>query len=105
MVSIKVVYEIDDDQLASLVKFLTAFPHLKSLQLKSPMITDTGALHLKVLTQLHSLSLEQAAITDVGLMDLKALSGLEELNLKGTKVSDAGVEEFRKVLPAVKVPR
>jgi hypothetical protein len=105
VVSMKVGYEIDDDQLATLAKLLTAFPQLKSLQLKSPMITDSGTSQLKGLLQLHRLSLEEAVMTDAGLANLKSLTALEELNLKGTKVTDAGVEEFQRALPAAKVVR
>ena len=105
VVSIRVRYELDDEQLATLAKLLTAFPRLTSLQLKSPMITDAGLSHLKGLLQLHNLSLEEAAITDAGLTNLKALTALEELNLKGTRITDAGVAEFQKAVPTAKVQR
>jgi|GEM_PF-1741144 len=105
VVAIKIGVEIDDDQLGTLAKLLPAFPQLKSLQLKSPMITDIGAAHLKRVFQLRNLSLEQAAITDAGLMRLNALTGLEVLNLKETKITDAGVADFQRASPTVKVQR
>jgi hypothetical protein len=105
VVGIKIGVEIDDDQLGTLARLLTAFPQLKSLQLKSPQITDAGASHLKGLSQLQNLSLEQAAMTDAGLMNLKVLTGLTKLNLKETKVTDAGVADLQKALPAVMIQR
>jgi N-acyl-D-amino-acid deacylase len=105
IVSIKFSYEVDDEQVANLAQLLTGSPHLKSLQFKSPAITDATAAHLKKLPQLRSLSLEQAALTDTGLAVLKSLTGLEELNLKGTKVTDAGVEDFQRAMPKAKVQR
>jgi len=105
VVSIKVRYEIDDDQLAKMVRLLGAFRQLRSLQLKSMYITDAGARHLKPLAQLRSLSLEDSNITDAGLAELKGLSDLEELGLKGTNVTDAAVEDFRRGLPRVKIER
>ena len=105
IVIIKFTYEVDDDQVAHLAQLLTGSPRLKSLQFKSPAITDASAAHLKKLPRLQTLSLEQAALTDAGLAKLKALTSLEELNLKGTKVTDAGVDDFQKALPKVKVLR
>ena len=103
LVSAKIVYEIDDDQLASLAKLLAAIPGFRSLQLKSPHLTDDVSKELTRLSQLRNLSLEQAALTDAGLARLKALPGLEELNLKGTKVTAVGIADFQRTLPGVKV--
>lgn len=105
IVSIKFTYEVDDEQVENLAKLLTGSPHLKSLQFKSPAITDASAANLKKLSQLRTLSLDQAAFTDAGLAVLKVLTSLEELNLKGTKVTDAGVEDFQKAVPSAKVQR
>jgi internalin A len=105
VVSVKLRYEIDDGQLARLVKLLKAFPELKSLELGSPHVTDSGLSHLKPLARLRQLSLEQSAITDASLMDLKVLTSLETLNIKGTKVTDAGVADFQRALPNAKVQR
>jgi hypothetical protein len=105
VVSVKLRYEIDDKQLANLVRLLRGFPELKSLQLMSPHITDSGLSRLTALTQLRDLSLEQSAITDAGLSTMKALTSLETLNLKGTKVTDTGVEDFQRTLPSAKVQR
>jgi hypothetical protein len=103
VVSVKIVYELDNEDLASLVELLKAFPQLATLRFKSSGLSDAGLVHLKQLPQLRTLSLENAAITDAGLTQLKALTALEELNLAGTKVTAAGVQEFEKALPKVKV--
>ena len=103
VVLVDIHYELDDEDLAHLVMRLAAFPHLTTLRLKSPKITDAGLAHLTSLSELRSLTLENAAITDAGLAHLKALTHLEELNLKGTKVTDAGIEHFKTAMPKVKV--
>jgi hypothetical protein len=105
VVSVKIVYEVDDEELSNLASLLTAFPQLETLQLKSARLTDAGPPHLKALSQLRNLTLENAPITDAGLAELKALTYLEVLNLKGTKVTDAGVQDFQKALPNTKVER
>ncbi len=105
VVSIRVRYEVDDEQLEAIARLLPAFEQLRSLELKSPHITDAGAAQLAGLSQLHRLTLEDAAITDAGLAQLKNLANLEELNVKGTKVTDAGVADLCKVLPKLKVER
>ena len=105
VVSIRVRYEVDDEQLEALARLLPAFSQLRSLELKSPHITDAGAAQLTALSQLHRLTLEDAAITDAGLAQLKNLANLEELNVKGTKVTDVGVADLCKVLPKLKVER
>ena len=66
VVSIRVRYEVDDEQLEALARLLPAFSQLRSLELKSPHITDAGAAQLTALSQLHRLTLEDAAITDAG---------------------------------------
>ncbi|MEX2306813.1 MAG: prenyltransferase/squalene oxidase repeat-containing protein [Pirellulales bacterium] len=105
VVSVKVVYEVDDQELMTLTPLLTAFPDLKTLQFKSARITDAGLVSLNSLAQLQSLSLENAAVTDAGLVHLKPLTHLEELNLKGTNVTDVGVQDFQTAMPRVKVVR
>ncbi len=105
VISVNVVYEVDDEELASLAALLTAFPQLTTLRFKSPQLSDAGLVHLKRLLQLRSLSLETGAITDVGLAQLKTLTYLEELNLKGTTVTDAGVQDFQQAMPKTKVER
>jgi hypothetical protein len=105
VVSVKVLFEVDDEDLASLAELLTAFPQLTALHFKSPQLSDAGLVHLKRLSQLRNLSLESAAITDAGLTELQALTYLEALNLKDTKVTDAGVESFQKAMPKTKVER
>jgi len=67
VVSISVRYEVDDQQLGALARLLPAFEQLRSLELKSPHITDVGATQLARLSQLHRLTLEDAPITDAGL--------------------------------------
>lgn len=103
--SIRVRYEVDDEQLESLARFLPAFPQLQSLELKSPHITDAGSAHLAYLLQLHNLAIEDSAITDAGLARLRSLTSLEKLNVKGTKVTQAGVEDLRRALPKLEVQR
>jgi Squalene-hopene cyclase N-terminal domain len=105
VVSVRVVFEVEDEDLAGLVTLLTAFPQLTSLHFKSQRITDAGLAPLQRLSQLRSVSLETAAITDAGLMRLKTLTYLEELNLKGTKVTDAGVQDFQQALPKAIIAR
>jgi hypothetical protein len=105
VVSISVGYEVDDQQLEAMARLLPAFEQLRSLELKSPHITDAGAAQLAGLSQLHRLTIADAAITDAGLAQLKNLANLEELNVKGTKVTDAGVADLCKVLPKLKVER
>jgi hypothetical protein len=105
VVRVEVPYSVDDDELADLTTHLTAFPQLKSLQLKSAKITDAGLIHLQSLPQLRSLALEDAAITDAGVLHLQALAYLEELNLKGTQVTDRGIQDFQKAMPKTKVVR
>src|SRR5262249_1749738 len=105
VVGVTMLYELDDDQVKTLARLLTGFPHLKSLTFKSPAISDVGASALKGLKQLRKLSLEQATLTDAGLAQVQALTELEELNVKGTKVTDTGVAELQKALPNVKVHR
>jgi Squalene-hopene cyclase C-terminal domain len=101
--SIRVRYELDDEQLASLARLLPAFPALQSLELKSPHLTDATTEHLARLSQLRNLTLEDAAITDGGLAHLKNLTSLEQLNVKGTKVTAAGIADLCRVRPKLKV--
>lgn len=101
VVSVKVAYEVDDEDLANLAAHLTAFPH----RFKSARLSDAGLAQLKRLSQLQRLSLESAPITDAGLAELKDLTYLEELNLKGTKVTDAGVQDFQRAFPNTKIER
>lgn len=103
--AVKFSYEVDDQQVAEMSRLLKPLPQLRTLQFKSPAITDAGTVALKALTQLRSLSLELAPITDAGLANLHALTNLEELNLTGTKVTDAGVAELQRALPKTKLQR
>lgn len=103
--SIRVRYEVDDQQLESLARLLPAFPVLRSLEFKSPHITDAGIEPLANLTQLKSLTLEETAITDAALARLVSLTNLEELNVKGTKVTESGIAVLCSALPKLKVRR
>ena len=105
VVKVKIVYEVDDQELAQLVDLLTAFPELRSLTFKSARISDAGLTHLQNLPELRSLSLENAAVTDVGLASLTRLARLEELVLKGTQVTDAGVREFQTRQGQIRIAR
>jgi hypothetical protein len=103
--SVKLLYEVDDQELEKLTSLLTVFPDLTTLELVSPKISDAALPSLKVLTRLRSLSLENAAVTDAGLAHLAELPTLEELNLKGTRVTDTGVQKFQKTSPRTRVVR
>lgn len=105
VVSVRVIYEVDDDQVATLADLLTAFPQLEAVAFKSAYMTDASAARLKALPQLRRLTLEDTQLTDAGLSELKALRSLEELNVQGTKVTDVGIADIQKALPKVKVQR
>lgn len=47
VVKVSIVYEVNDEELAKLTGLLTAFPELKTLQMKSSRVTDAGRAALK----------------------------------------------------------
>jgi endonuclease YncB( thermonuclease family) len=111
------VGKVTDSDLA----LLTAFPHLRSVDLPSkPLVTDAGLAHLAGLTRLEELNVNWTRATSAGILrlvkdrpkfrrlelggvkfhdeDLSKLSRLTDLrtlSLRGTLVTDKGVEHLK----------
>src|SRR5262249_25074863 len=78
------------------VKCLSAFRHLRKLDLSYLKLTDEGMRHVEPLTDLTDLDLSgNYKLGDAGLKRLKKLSNLRELRLWTTEVTDAGLDELR----------
>lgn len=105
VVRVRIVFEVDDADLARLVSRLRAYPQLATLEFKSPKITDAGLAELARLPSLRRLVLENAAVTDAGLAILTSLPRLESLNLKGTAVTEEGANALRSILPSLAIER
>jgi hypothetical protein len=94
------------------LRYLVAFPHLRSLslfrvsgfdqdgrrQLQSA-VTDAGLAFLGRLPQLRQLNLAGTKVTDAGLEHIRGLTQLEDLHLAGTQVTDEGVKKLQQALP------
>lgn len=78
---------------AAALPYIGDLPHLKSLFLDVPNLTDADLVNLKGLHELVLLSLNDK-VTDAGIKHLKGLSSLGELHLVGTRISDAGIAEL-----------
>ena len=97
--------------------YLSAFPHIQSLNcsdtqittldtlpvlaeihtlfLSGTKITDEGLAHVGGLTSLHTLHLGRTQITDAGLQALKNMTHLRTLALGDTAITDAGLGALR----------
>jgi hypothetical protein len=68
---------------------------VKQVELGDSAVTDTGMMHLQVLTGLEQLFLGCTQVSDVGLEHLKELTLLEKLFLGETQISDSGLESLK----------
>ncbi len=78
---------------AAALSYIGDLPHLKSLFLDVPNLTDADLVNLKGLHELELLSLNDK-VSDAGMKHLKGLSGLGKLYLGRTRISDAGLAEL-----------
>jgi hypothetical protein len=93
-VKINTTKDTDDGSVA----VIRELPHLRSLVLTGPNVTDSTLDHLKGLIELRGLYLFGTQVTDAGLGQLENLSGLEILHLRGSnKITDAGLRHLRKL--------
>lgn len=60
---------------------LPAFPEMKAVQIRSPLITDAGLVHLRKLPNLRMVDEIPAQITDAGIEHLAALQDLQSIKL------------------------
>jgi len=77
------------------IKFFSALPSLREVNLQRTKITDTSLAVLGKMSQLSSLGLSKTEITDEGLARLGALKDLKSLNLSGTHVGDKGLSALK----------
>jgi Leucine-rich repeat (LRR) protein len=70
---------------------MTALTGLQTLDLGGTRVTDSGLQHLTVLTELQELDLQRTRVTDVGLSHLRNMKALRELNLASTRTRDVGI--------------
>lgn len=87
---------ITDDDLF----YLTAFPQLGELSLRSKSITDAGLVYVEGHPTLRALTLGFTKITDKGLARLKSLADLRSLDLEDSQITTAGLanlEAFQKL--------
>jgi hypothetical protein len=76
VVSVRMAYEVDDDQVTSLARLLTAFPHLKSLNFRSPGITDAGVEEF-----------QKALLTMDGLSPTSRMSQMAKVQMSHTQLA------------------
>jgi hypothetical protein len=76
-----------------------------AVSLASSGIGDQELKWLSAFPQLRQLDLSETPVTDAGLKDLAALRQLERLDLRGTGVTDEGVRELQRALPACRITR
>ena len=70
---------------------LKGLTQLQTLDLNGTKVTDAGLMHVIGLPRLDFLSLANTAVSDAGLPQLNGLPRLQTLNLTGTQVTDAGL--------------
>jgi len=72
---------------------LARFPHLRSVWLDCPQMTDASLRHLSQLKELRSLEMIEAwDVTDQGVANLANLTHLEFLHLDGSRISDESLK-------------
>jgi hypothetical protein len=78
--------------------WLADFPHLQSLTLNDPAISDAGMVYLERLVDLESLTLmdmDHSSVSDNGLQSLACLYKLQELDIGGcSAVTGAGMKHL-----------
>ncbi|XP_027066944.1 uncharacterized protein [Coffea arabica] len=79
---------------ASCLDPISAFRHLKVLNLGFNDVTDACLVHLKGLTRLESLNLDSTRVGDGGLANLVGLQGLRKLHLSDTEVGNEGLRHL-----------
>ncbi|XP_071910883.1 uncharacterized protein [Coffea arabica] len=79
---------------ASCLDPISAFRHLKVLNLGFNDVTDACLVHLKGLQGLRKLHLSDTEVGSEGLRHLSGLTNLEEINLAFTSVTDGGLEKL-----------
>ena len=79
---------------ATLALIINGCPHLRSLTLWSPEITDAGVANLKSCAELEKVDFEHTDITDAGLKCICELPNLQTLILEAYKVTDAGMQHL-----------
>nr|XP_027070582.1 F-box/LRR-repeat protein 14-like isoform X3 [Coffea arabica] len=79
---------------ASCLDPISAFRHLKVLNLGFNDVTDACLVHLKGLTRLESLNLDSTRVGDGGLANLVGLQGLRKLHLSDTEVGSEGLRHL-----------
>lgn len=84
-------------------RHLASLARLSDLNLKGTRITDAILQWLSRLTSLSSLDLTGTGITDQGLRFLAILPKLKYLGLSGTKVTPGAIQEFRRMLPEIRI--
>ena len=75
---------------------LPAFPEMKAVQIRSPLITDAGLVHLRKLPNVQMVDEIPAQITDAGIEHLAALQELRSLRLP-PKATDACMPHVAKL--------
>ena len=78
-------------------------PHLQTLWLTKPGVTDAGLADLQPLRHLRVLGLARTGITDAGLKHLAAIKSLREIWIYPTRVSEGAVNNLKTALPGVRV--
>lgn len=91
------IHNIDDNDLARLVKDLAELDSLVYLNLsENRKITNEGLERLKGLPRLTALNLSSCSITNEGLLFLKALGKLETLDLSYcNRITDTGLKALK----------
>src|SRR5579872_5181984 len=71
------------------IEHLTELTEIRSLNLKTTMVSDAGLVFLRKMTKLEVLDLNGTQVTDAGLVNLKDMTSLIALDLSNTEVTDA----------------
>ena len=79
----------------AMLRLVSRFEKLGSLDADGAEISDSGILHLKALSRLKQISLDGTRVTDAGLAHLRGMTYLESLSLRRTRVAGHGLSHLR----------